>query len=150
MKYLTIIFTFLVFICNGQTSCPKVFFKSTDFGNDSCQPNIKRVGHNIFKNKISITYSSGKKEFFATNLLWGFQRKNENTVRLVNGNEYEIKFTSPLLIYSQRYFRSSKYYFSIGKDSDILLLTNLNLKKNLDSSILLSVYTNRNIKRHIQ
>lgn len=150
--YFLITFLFVAVVeCHGQSNCPKIFFKPPGSNIDSCQADIKRIGHNIFKNKISVEYKNSDKRFFPYDSVWGFQRKNENIVRLINGNEYEIKYFDTIITtYSQRYFKSSRHYFSLTLDSPIFLLNDKNLRLNLDEVAMKKVTGDKRIVRLIR
>ena len=120
--YLFFVLLFISLQCFSQgikNDCPQVFYHSSEIYADTCSAGIKSVGHNIFKNKISISYFNAEKIFIPLDSLWGLKRKDENPTRLVNESEYEIAFFSPIIIYSQHHFKSTKYYFSKTLDDSM-------------------------------
>lgn len=135
---------------DNKSNCPKVFYHSSEIYFDTCQNNITRIGHNVFKKKISIKYDNGKKEFIPLDSLWGLQRRNENQTRLIDGNEYEIRFLSPVIIYAQHHFKSSRYYFSKTLDSPIFPFTTVNIKKQADTLVLDKIVANKKMKRYLE
>lgn len=155
MKHYFLLIAFFVSLqCVSQEikdNSPKVFYLSSQiFADTTSNGIIKRVGHNIFRKKISVKYNNGRKQFIPLDKLWGIQRKNENPTRLVNGDEYEIKFFSPIIIYAQHHFRSDRYYFSKTLDSPIFSFTAKNIKEQVDQLTLDKIEADKKIKRHLQ
>ena len=127
--------------------CPQLYFHSSEIYIDSCNNAIKRIGINVFKNKISVRYINGSKRFISPDSLWGFRNKNINPTRLFKKDGFVIRRYSPVIVYAQSRIRGYAYFFSKTLDSPIFSFTEKRLKQEVDQLTYENVINDKKLKR---
>lgn len=153
MKKISLLLFFLLvtsanfFAQEPTTGCPKLIYHSSQINDTACDEAIKniRIGSS---GRIVVKYFLKEKSYVREDSLWGIRRKNENPLRLFNGNYYSLVDMSPVYGYSRRVGKHTEFYFSTGLDSPIYAYTQSMLKKHTDSATYAALVAASRTTRH--
>ena len=117
--------------CYGQNAVKiKLLYKSTDAQQSNKDTlDIRRVRAAFFSDSIVVRLKNTQKLVLPPDAIWGYQ-DNDNTIyRYYDGDFYMVRQLDTLVIYSRRVGKSTCYYFSQGRNGELLSLNCKNLKK---------------------
>lgn len=140
----------LSFICNTGFSQNRIIYKAADI-NDTGKNDIKKIrtpwgNHGRF---LLVLKNDGSKTKIRKKELWGFQNKQNKTLRFYQGNIDEVVDTSSLIIIYKTYSPKPVYYFSATLESKTYPLWKRKIIKTLGADTYLEISRRSNVVRQL-
>lgn len=131
LKSIVVLLSVLLFAeARGQN---RIFATSQQL-NDTLQgKDIKKIkmSWGYLGKKIKVTYADGTDSLIDKKSLWGYQKAKERVTRIFDQRPYEVLETGQIIIYKSANVNGTTYFFSKDLNSDLKVLNQKKLLKEL-------------------
>jgi hypothetical protein len=130
--------------------CPRIFHSSNEIFDTTSGSCLKHIRENVFTNKITAVYQDNSRGYTSIDSVWGYRRKNDNPIRIVDKADYTLLQTIPVCLYRKGATKIRSYYFSTGLDGTLYPLTKKQLRVIFPNDSLYHVVSgNKNVKKFL-